>query len=309
MALYAFSQDLPRGANKTALRYAHRLGLLHQGDSFSPVSQSLSIRPVIDYDTNVNGGSAGNIFTLGIYDFTLNKDTVAQAGLVLGAAVSASKAWSFAEGSTVKVTGHSSQSKAPKLDMSISNNRMSACAAHFLGQWTWVNNCLSYSTARRELTNSKVTTTSLGLNKVFGDKNSVHELSFDVKKAERASYNKNAIDFGWNIAAKGIGALRLGAEFSENIEGLTTHRRGANASLTTLFDNKPITFGLSVAEYSGGKLFGQPRDDRHSQIFVNRTFKERLSVTLSWVDAASSISTFDESYWSMKVNFVGWQLK
>ncbi|MFN3661394.1 hypothetical protein [Yoonia sp.] len=142
LTLFSILKEKPDGSLAFAQELLRRNGLDAEAQrSIQQISFGTSVSPVLEWDTNINGGTSGDSFFLGNFEFIVDEGSRALAGVMVGLSSSATTAYSLGSGHTLDLGLRASYRYSPEYELSKSSRQAHACGTYFLDSWAWLETC------------------------------------------------------------------------------------------------------------------------------------------------------------------------
>lgn len=301
LQLFALQAYQPDGAADYTALLQNYLGLNH-GGGLDYVAHSLGLSPVLEYDTNINGGTPGGYIRLGNFKFTLTEASTAKAGVVVGVAPSASLRLSLAPGRVIEAMASGQIARAPQHDLMRRSYALRLCGAQHLGRSDWLDLCLGRRGVRRILSEADESHASMGFSRLFATRYGLHEASIRLERVETQGFGKNSLDFGITHAAARVGIVDWRIELGQYIAGEHTRLAGVSLSLTRPILGQQTSVFAAGAREAGAEFFGTPREDQVFRMGLSRRITDRVSLSLSAEDRRSTLENYNGTTLGFSLN-------
>lgn len=269
------------------------LGLAHApGMGPAYVAHELGLAPVLEFDSNINGGTPGGYVQIGGLKFTLTEASKAKAGVVLGMAASASLRLSLAPGRVIEGSASGQIARAPQHDLTRRSYALRLCGAQHLGRSDWLDLCIGRRGTQRALASGDETHAAVGFARQYANRHGLHEASLRLERVDNGHYAKTSLDFGATHASARLGVVEWRVEWGEYIPGQHTRLGGVALSLTRPLWGAQTTLFVAGAQEGGGAFFGTARTDQVFRLGLTRALHPRLALTLSAEDRRSSLENY-----------------
>ncbi len=293
LKLFALMQVRPEGGGELATALQRGLGLRHpKGAAPQVIDAGLSLAPVLDYDSNINGGTPGQTLNIGGLIFALTPESQAKSGLVMGFAPLARLRLSVGQGRSIEVFASGSVARALDYDLTRQTYGFGLCGAQYLGRADWVDICGGRRGAVRALSQPREDYISLALARQYASQNGYCEASLRLQSVDYGSFSKSLVDFGISQASARLGVLDWRVDLGEYIEGQHTRLAGLTLSQTRPIWGRQTTIFASGAYEGGATFFGLRRWDQAFGIGVSRGFGTGGVWTLSLQDRRSTLENY-----------------
>jgi hypothetical protein len=312
LMLFALQSEKPIGADDFVSQLQYDLAL-RQAAGAGPkmLSYDASLRPIAEYDNNINGGVPKDYFYIGPFRHVFPDEHVAKAGIVLGAEVNLSSRIALAPGRTLDLSAMASQAHSPDYDLDKLHAATSACFAQFLGKTSWADLCFGNAFNQTAKSISKEQFLSFGGSRVFASDFGFHEFSATFKKTwnndfdrmqhssddrtqhSSDKYAKSSLALKLLTAKAGIGALAIDLDLGEFVPDQNTRLFGTGISLTRPIAGKVTMLFAGYAVEGGANFLGKDRRDEVYSIGINRNVTKHANITLRLSQRSSDASLFD----------------
>ena len=270
---------------------------LNLGLPAKPITRktSLSWRPILEYDSNINGGNPQRDLVVGNFVFQGDESRMRQSGLVAGIGINFAGSYFYGSGRYMNLTLKKEYKHNFQHELSIDNYALSACSMNHVYNWWSVDFCVNENN-----TNKKFATSEAKNFNVFGSK---------IFTLPHSSYTKFGVGIERyidpNVQQNRISA-ELKAMFSEgrfaslkvttgrSVPSKLSMTHEVAASVTHPLYGKPLTLRLSQATYDGGKFLGLDWSETNNSIGIEYPVTPALTATLGFYKKSSSIVYFEE---------------
>lgn len=304
LVLYSMSQSPPAGSEQFIGQALTRIGATPK-----PVPPRLSgyVRPLVSWDNNFNNRIPGKSFMLGNLELTVDPDSRAASGLVLGVEAGAQTVWRTGFGSTLTLGGWATLETLASKDMVRRGAGVSLCHAGYQGNWTWLDLCARLRLSDLPLDpTERETRLSAGLTHVFTAQNSAHEASITLASTKSTGAARPSLAFGLTSAIPDIGTTRLQVEFAKEIQGQLGRTFSFQAGLTRELFGKPMDFDIGYSRNTGGMFFGNPRRDTRTTISIARPINDNIRASVSYFRTRSTADVFSDKGISINFGLKSW---
>lgn len=296
LAGFALMRDRPAGGGPLLARLMQAEGMLHDGrDGPVLLWRGVSVRPVLRWDDNINGGIAGDTISVGGLDLTVDAASRARGGLVVGAAASVGARYRLAPGRMMRLSAQAMAVHAPRHELWRGEAAAEACIAQALPGWRFLDACAGHSLARSDLSDANLSWAGLRGTGHFEAAGGLHALSLGLRQTWRDDYAQGLLDLSLDSALPRIGALGLHLSVGEAVAGHNAIRYRAGASLTRRVAGRRVSLGLDWQREEGSAVFGTPRRDALHTLGVEVELSPRLTLRLAGQRRSSTIAMYDEN--------------
>lgn len=304
LALYSAARA---GVEDAIPPLVYRTGGMHRGSTPRMIGRDIRARPILYYATNFNGGIPGDKINLGDLEFTVDDDSRAKSGFVVGASVSGGIVASYRQGSLLRLSFGSSAEWLTGGGLRRQQIGISGCGQHHLGGWTWLDGCASAIRVWRSF-DSHVSqqSISLGPTMIYTVAGIDQQLGLKATRTFHDDGPQNGLEAEWIGAFADMGAVSVGLEWAEVLEGENTRLRGLSLGLVRPADHKPVEFSLNYNETGGYILSGKEREDRTVSLAVDIPLTEKFSANATIGRRKSTVPAYDEDFWRFNIDLRDW---
>ena len=304
--LRSLLEDRPRGAGQAVRHVASTLGLGADVEHGQP-KFSFGLRPLVVYDSNINGGLPFDTIALGAFRFTVDEDTRARAALTIGARASAAVDIPLAQGLMANAFAQIGRRHAPEYDSNITDRSIGGCLRYTADSWRYVDGCLSKADLENERSKARSRMRSLSVGHLFASTSATHELSVTLMQQRIDGQEQNRIRLASRSMIRDFGAVDAGVTLGERIEGHLKPTFAADLGYGAIVRGRPTRVSVSYAEERGGTLFGRNRSESTLTIRASRTLARNLMAYVSHKSTSSSIPEFDNESWGFGLEYSGFR--
>lgn len=262
------------------------------------------VSPVLDYNTNINGGNPNRPLVLGGLTFTGDEENLRHEGIVAGAAAGVNGRHIYGNGDYLDYALSASYAYSPQHSIGIARGSANVCSRnHIANQW-YVDACGESTRLVRDLAAETNSGLSLSTAKLFSTGNGAfHSTSVGVRRYYAEEYQQNQIQLGWSTVRNRGAYTGFSFSFGQAVPNQIAQRRSVSATVgTTVFD-RALSATASYSYADGGRLLGLERNDTTRSLTLNYALNANLSVTVGYRTVDSSIDYFNESEPVVSVQF------
>lgn len=262
------------------------------------------VSPVLDYNTNINGGNPNRPLVLGGLTFTGDEESLRRKGVVAGVAAGVNGRRVYGDGDYLDYALSASYAYSPQHGMGIARGSANVCSRnHIANQW-YMDACGDTTRLVRDLAAETNSGLSLSTAKLFTTGNGAyHSASVGVRRYYAEAYQQNQIQLGWNTVRNRGAYTGFTFSFGEAVPNQLAQRRSVSATVgTTVFD-RALTATASYSYADGGRLLGFERNDGTRSLTLNYALNANLSVTVGYRTVDSSIDYFSEQEPIVSIQF------
>jgi hypothetical protein len=281
--------------------YERGLGLSGRAKQFSLQPY---ITPILNYETDINGGNPSKPLQLGSITFTGDPNLGRKEGIVAGAGVGAYGRYLAGEGRYIDYSFGASYAHSVDYGIGIQRRFANLCSKNHLKNWWYIDACAGSSYVEKDLTYDTRNTLSLTTAKLFtSSPNSHHQASFGVNRVYDEDYEQNQLVLGFQTIHRNGWYSAINAVFGESIDGEIAVREAVSASLSLPVRNRRFTVSASYSEADGAKLLGFARADDTWSVSVSYNVYKNVELSVGYTDTDSTIDYFDVSAPTLSVSF------
>ena len=262
------------------------------------------ITPIIDYETDINGGNPNKQLKLGSLTFIGDPDLLRKEGIVVGAGIGAYGRYLIGEGRYVDYGTGASYAHSFEHNMSIQRRLANVCSKNHTKNWWYVDGCAGSNYVEKDLTKDTRNTLSLTTSKLFTpSSNSHHQASFGVNRIYDEGYEQNQLSLDFDTIHTNGWYTSVNVIFGESIDGEIAVREAFSASISLPVRNRRFTLSASYSEADGAKLLGFKREEETWTISASYNAYKNIDVSVGYIETKSTIDYFDVSTPTVSINF------
>ena len=281
--------------------YERGLGLPGRAKQFSFQPY---VTPILDYDTDINGGNPNKPLQLGNLTFNGDPNLVRKEGVIVGAGAGAYGRYLTGEGRYLDYGFGASYAHSFEHDIGIRRRFASLCSKNHVKNWWYVDGCAGSSYVEKDLTEDTRNTLSLTTSKLFTSSlNSHHQASVGVNRVYDEDYEQNQLSFGFQTIHSNGWHTGVNATFGESIDGEIAVREAVSASLALPVRNRRLTVSASYSEADGAKLLGVERAEETWTFSASYNVYKNVDVGIGYTETDSTIDYFDVSTPIVRISF------
>ena len=281
--------------------YARGLGLPGSTEQFSFQPY---LTPILNYETDINGGNPTKPLQLGNLTFNGDPNLARREGIVVGAGVGGYGRYLVGEGRYFDYGAGASYAHSFEHDMGIQRRFASVCSKNHIKNWWYVDGCAGSSYVEKDLTDDARNTLSVTTSKVFTSSlNSHHQASFGMTRVYDDDYEQNQLTFSFETIHRNGWHSTVSALFGESINGEIAVREAMSASLALPVRNRRLTVSSSYSEADGAKLLGIVRAEETWSVSASYNVYKDIDVGIGYTETDSTIDYFDVSTPTITVSF------
>ena len=273
--------------------YALGVGLPNQVARYS---YEPYITPIIDYNTNINGGNPNRPLVLGGFEFMGDDANLKREGIIGGIGAGISGRSIIGEGRYLDYGINVSYGHSPEHGIGITRRSANICSRNHIENNWFVDACADASGLDRELAKDSTQGLSISTAKLFSTRSGAfHSVSIGVRRNFAETYEQYQLQLGLSTVRNNSFFSSVNVSFGEAVVDTLVMRHSINTTVgTTVFDGAlTATVGYSFAD--GGRLLGFEREDTTSSININYAITPIFSVGVGYRQNTSSINYFDEA--------------
>lgn len=281
--------------------YADRFGLVPptRNPSFD-----LSIFPVVQYSSNINGGNPPGALILGSLIFAGNPEFERESGMLYGMGASVTSRYRIGDGRYLELSVVGTYARSPKNDIDVGSSLVSLCSKNHLQNWWYLDFCASTANIDRDLTSQTDNILGVALSKVISTQSgNHHDFSVRVREIFAEGYSQKQATLGVNSILNGDLFTSLYVNLGEQVEGQLVSRWAIGGEVGKMINGKRIKMIAAYSESDGGALLGIAQKDQTATIGVSYQITEQVSIFLGYQNTSSSIDYFNVSEPTIGIEF------
>lgn len=287
---------------------ARLAGGAHQpGRGLQPVQRRMSVRPILTYGRNFNGGVPGESITLGGLDFLIDPDDRAKSGVIAGVEISGAASFSYASGSILRLSASATAEALPAHDLWRTSVATTICAQNFIGGWTWLDGCIGLSGLRRSYDRDQVQRNlSFGPTTLFHAGGIDQQVTAQFVMIDRSAGSQPGLSLKWIGAVPDLGAVIVQGQVRRSLSGEQTRIRQLDLWLRRPVRGREVGLGLSVGQDRGEQVFGQDRRDTVTMLYLDLPVTEEFGLQAGLGRRNSNIELYDETLVDVSLQALRW---
>jgi hypothetical protein len=253
------------------------------------------VSPVLDYNSNINGGNPNRPLILGGLTFTGDEQNLRRSGAVAGVGAGANGRHIYGDGRYLDYAASASYAYSPQHSLGIARGSANLCSRnHIANQW-YVDACGDATRLVRDLAAETTAGLSLSTAKLFSTGNGAyHSTSIGVRRNYAEAYQQNQLQLGWSTVRTRGAYTGFNFSFGEAVPNQLVQRRSVSATIgTTVFD-RALTATASYSYADGGRLLGFERNDTTRSLTLNYALNANPSVSVGYRTVDSTINYFNK---------------
>ena len=256
---------------------------------------SLSWQPILEYESNINGGNKHRDLVVGNYVFQGDEGRVRKDGLLAGFGMNFTGSYFYGPGRYMNLALKKEYKYNFQYKLSVDNHALSACSMnHVYNCWS-LDFCFNeieykkkFSTNRSKnlnISGSKIITLPYSSYTKFGV--GIERYIDQNMQQARISAELNAmLPEGWFVAFKITNGRAVPSKLALDSEVAVT--------VSHPFYGKPLTLRLNQAKYEGGKFFGLDWSEKSNNVSIEYPLTPSLTASLGFQKKTSNINYFEE---------------
>lgn len=262
-----------------------------------PSSQpSLFIAPIVEYNSNINGGNPDRDLVLNGLTFKGDPSLVKKAGPVFGVGAGMQGRSIYGSGRYVDYSAAASVQRSFKYDLNIFSGSAAVCSKNFIKNQWYLDACADAAKQKREISESAARGISVSTAKLLsasGEK--YHRLKFGLRLHDAMTYQHFQALFGWQVARSKGAYTSLNVMLGQKRDGFLVAREGIVAKYSTTVRGKPVLFSASYSFHDGKRLLAVPRTDTYRSLSIKYNLRDNIAIKLGYSESLSSIDYFNDS--------------
>lgn len=262
------------------------------------------VAPILDYNTNINGGNPNRPLVLGNFTFTGDEQNLKREGVVLGLAAGMNGRGIYGKGRYVDYSLSASYAHSPEHRMGMKRSSAGVCSRNLVSNNWYVDACGDTSRLVRDLLAETTSGVSLSTSKLFAfGKSAFHSTSMGIRRHFAEDYTHNQFQLGWStVRPQGV-YTSFNVSLGDAVQNKLATRRTVSATLGTAVFNRALTATAAYSYADGGMLLGFERMDTSRSISINYALTAKISVGMGYKTVNSSIDYFSEKEPTFTIQF------
>lgn len=272
---------------------------------FDRSSVSFSIRPVLRYEGNINGGNPAKPLVIGNLTFDGDEALYKTSGTVVGLGASLNCRAIYSEGRYLKYSLDTSYALSPSSDDRIATTSASVCSFNHIAKSWYIDACANQSRARKTISDGSSSNLKLIASYIFTSVTKEHsQVKFGVNRLFADSYTQNQLVLGIDSLHPSGFFTGVEATFGEAVPEHLVTRMSVAGRVGLQVAGKPLTLNASFSHATGGLLFGVDRDAKSASVSASYPVWRNFNVTMGYTKTDSTIDYFDLASPTLGIQFV-----
>jgi hypothetical protein len=251
--------------------------------------------PVVDYDTNINGGNPDRPLVLGGLTFIGDETRLRRSGFVVGMAGGVFGRRIYGEGKYLDYVVSTNYTYSPKHRIDKVRGGANLCSRNHVKNHWYIDGCAFASRLVRDLDDETNRSFSLSTTKLFStSKGAFHGASFGVNQFYADDYKQSQLQLGWSTVRRSGPYTALNLSLGEKLPDQMVTRGTASVTLGTTLFNRSLTANVVFSYADGSRLLGIERSDRTRVVDINYAVTSNLFLNVGYREVVSSINYFSE---------------
>jgi hypothetical protein len=262
------------------------------------------VSPVLEYNSNINGGNPDRSLILGELVFEGDDENVRREGFLAGIAVGLSGRSIYGNGDYFDYAMSASYAHSPEHEIGVARAGVNVCSRNNVREQWYIDACANSFRLVRDLAAETTSGLSLTSEHLFAASNGAfHSLSYGIRRHYAEEYKQNQLQLGLSTVRNAGAYTSFDIAFGEAVENTLAMRKSLSATIGTTLAERPFTVTASYSHSNGGKLLGFDRSDTTRIVSLNYGITQNFSVSIGYKWTDSSISYFSEREPLVSVQF------
>lgn len=273
--------------------------------AFESSSMSFSVRPLLSYEANINGGNPDKPLMIGNLTFNGDEALYKTSGAVAGLGAILSGRTIYGEDKYLNYNFDTSYALSSSSDDRIATTSASVCSLNHIANSWYIDACANQSRMRKTLSDSSSSNLKLMAAYIFTSATKEHsQVKFGVNRFFADNYTQNQLVLGIDTLHPSSVFTGVEATFGEAIPEQLATRISVSGRVGLQVAGKPLTVNASFGEATGGLLFGVDRDAKSASISATYPVWRNFSATIGYTKTDSTIDYFDLDTPTLSIQFV-----
>lgn len=285
------------------------LGLnLPNAEPVEKITTSYSIRPVLRYSNNINGGNSAKPLVLGKAVFRTDEALYRISGTVAGLALGLNGRTIYGEGKYLTFGLNTEYALSTSTDDKIISTSATICSFNHLGQLWYLSGCANKYVSRKTITDNSGSDVKLMMSHILtGASKKHHELKVGVKRLFTKSYTQDQLILGVETLHLNNVFTSLEVTVGKPVpDELVTHI-AVTGRATFKVAGKPLSLTASTFKGAGGLVLGSVLNSKGASISASYPVWRNLTATIGYSKNDSTIDYFDSATPTIGIQFSGIQ--
>lgn len=273
--------------------YTDRFGLV---DPIPNPTFDVSVFPVVQYSSNINGGNPPGSLILGSLVFAGDPEFEQKSGMLYGMGASVESRYRLGDGRYIELNVVGTYARSPKNDIDVGSSLVSLCSKNHIKNWWYVDFCASTANIDRDISSQTSDILGVAVSKVVStEAENHHSFSVRYRKILAENYDQQQMTFGIESILNGKTFTSLYLNVGEPVVDQMVSRWAIGGSVGRLVNGKRVKIIAAYEESDGGALLGIEQKDETSTIGLSYEISEQVSVFVGYQNTESSIDYFNVS--------------
>lgn len=281
--------------------YAEGIGLPNR---FERNSFQTFASPIVDYNTNVNGGNSDKPLVLGGRSFRGDEKNLRVSGVIAGIRAGVNGRIVYGNGAYADYALLTSYAYSPEHSIGIGRVSTNVCSRNNVANQWYVDACGDATLLDRVLSTEISSGVALRTTKLIaGNDGAFHSVSLGVRRHFAETYDQNQLELGWSTARNRGAYTALNLSLGATVPGQLAMRRSVSATVGTTLMDRPLTATVGYSDAGSGKLLGFERNDTSRFFNITYAVSSNLSLSAGYGKIDSTIEYFSESRPTFSLQF------
>ena len=272
---------------------------------FDSSSVSFSVRPVLRYEGNINGGNPAKPLVIGNLTFNGDEALYKTSGAVVGLGASLNGRAIYGEGRYINYSLDSSYALSPSDDDRIATTSANVCSINHIAKSWYIDVCANQSRIYKTISDSSSSNLKFIASHILSSATKEHsQVKFGFNRLFADNYTQNQLILGIDTLHPSGLFTGVEATFGEAVPEQLVTRMSLAGIARLQVAGKPLTLNASFSNATGGLLFGVDRDAKSASVSASYPIWRNFNVTMGYTKTDSTIDYFDLASPILGIEFV-----
>ena len=261
---------------------------------FDSSSVSFSVRPMLRYEGNINGGNPAKPLVIGNLTFNGDESLYKTSGAVVGLGASLNGRAIYGEGRYINYSLDSSYALSPSDDDRIATTSANVCSINHIAKSWYIDVCANQSRIYKTISDSSSSNLKFIASHILSSATKEHsQVKFGFNRLFADNYTQNQLILGIDTLHPGGLFTGVEATFGEAVPEQLVTRMSLAGIARLQVAGKPLTLNASFSNATGGLLFGVDRNAKSASVGASYPVWRNFNVTMGYTKTDSTIDYFD----------------
>jgi len=264
----------------------------NMGNSFF----SSSLKPLIRYEDNINGGNPAKPLIIGNLSFQGDEKLHKTSGFVGGLSANLNGRTIYAQRRYLDYNLSTSYALSPASSDRIAITNLRACSINHIKKLWFLDACFSQSQTNKQISNNISRGLELTTSHIFtatGQK--YNHIKFGINRLFTEDYEQNQLTLSINSLYQNNIFTGLEMALGEAVPNELSTKASLSGIVNLYLAGKPLSLSGSLRNETGGLVYGLDHDAQTVSINVSYPIRNNITVNFGYSKTNSDIDYFDRA--------------